>query len=201
MPTLIALRTDSALTAVLAWLAGLAAGGFGVREVAGDNEHWHWLVESDKTYKAVRVDFNKKVPELKGNGAYSMSEVEDVEKYERYLCKGESSGAGPEVVWRNSVKYTEEKLSELHEAYWAENRSLKKRKVGSMVDFVVDAAKRDGITWNQRSKLAEIYIKELGVRSKPINLFSIRANLNAVQYALCPDDACLNELCSLLEQH
>lgn len=196
----VALRTDGALTAVLAWIAEIAAGGFGVREVSGDNEHWHWLLETDKTYKAVRCSFNKKVPELKGNGAYSMSEVEDVEKYERYMCKGESDGAGPEVVWRNSMRYTEEKCSELHEEYWAENRKLKKRKAGSMIDWVVDEAKRNNIAWDQRSKIAEIYIRELGARSKPINLYSIRSNLNAVQFALCPDDSCLKQLVGYVEQ-
>lgn len=199
--TYVALRIDGALTAVLTWLAEIAAGGFGVREVAGDNEHWHFLVESEKTYKAVRCSFNKKVPELKGNGAYSMSEVEDLEKYERYLCKGESDGEGPEVVWRNSVKYTEEKCSELHGAYWEENRKLKKRKVGSMIDWVIDEAKRQNIAWNNRDKIAEIYIKELGVRSKPINCFSIRSNLNAVQFALCPDDECLKQLINCVSQY
>lgn len=201
MPTLVALRTDGALTAVLAWLAEISAGGFGVREVAGDNEHWHWLVESDKTYKAVRVSFNKRVPELKGNGSYSMSEVADLEKYERYMCKGESAGVLPEVVWSHSAKYSSEVVAELHEAYWDENRNLKKRKTGGVTDWVIDECKRQNILWNQRREISKIYIKELGARGKPINLFSIRSNVNAVQYALCPDDSCLEELASLLDQH
>jgi len=187
---------------VKAWIAELSFGGFGVREVSGDNEHWHWLLTTEKTYKAVRVSFNKRVPELKGNGAYSMSEVADLAKYERYLCKGESDGEGPEVIWSNSIEYAPDRLEELHRMYWAENRSYKKRKgSGSMIDYVIDYAKREGVAWNARMALAKIYIKECGMRGKPINLFAIRSNLNTIQYALCPNDDLLDQLVERVEQY
>jgi hypothetical protein len=86
--------------------------------------------------------------------------------------------------------------------YWSENRTYKKRKTtGSMVDYVIDVAKRDGITWNKRRDLAKIYIRECGMRGKPINLFSIRSNLNTIQYSLCPDDECLEELVDRVENY
>lgn len=195
-----ALRIDSELDKVKAWALRHGLGGFAVREVAGDNEHWHFFLEGDKTIKQLRCSFNREVPELKGNGAYSLTECRDVDKYVRYLAKGESDGQMPELAWSNSILYDEEKLSELHDAYWSENRNLKKRKAGSMIDWVVDEAKRTGVEWHKREQLAKIYIRELGVRSKPINIHAVRANLNAVQYALCPDDTCLQALSDSVSQ-
>lgn len=188
------LRVDGHLDKVKAWADKHGLGGWAVREVAGDNEHWHLFLEGDKTIKQLRCSFNREVPELKGNGAYSLTDCRDADKYLRYMAKGDSDGQMPELAWSNSILYTEEKVSELHDQYWEENRKLKKRKAGSMVDWVVDEAKRQEVKWGDREKLAKIYIRELGSRGKPINLFSVRSSLNAVQYALCPDDSCLEAL-------
>lgn len=197
-----ALRVDGCLAAVLAWLAKECCGGYGVREVAsGDNEHWHFAVESDKKLSALRTSFNRACPELKGNGKYSLTEVKDEDKYVRYMAKGNSEGEVPEVVWRNSIKYDDEAIEKLHDDYWTENRKLKKRKAGSMIDYVVDEAKRRDVKWDKRDELAKIYIRRQGELGKPINLFSLRANLNAVQVALCPDDSAVNELVDLALQH
>lgn len=196
------LRTDAEFSKVKAWVESQNYGGFCVREtVQGANEHWHWLLLTEKDVKAVRMSFKRKVPELAGNGKYSLTVCLEKEKYERYMCKGESEGEGPEVVWRFGLEYSDEKVEELHAAYWLENRRLKKRKVGSMVDYVIDAAKSKNVHWNDRAALCELYIRELGVRGKPINLFSIRANVNSVQLALCPDDSCLKVLVERCEQY
>lgn len=196
-----ALRVDGEFEKVKDWVDRQGYGGFAVREtVGGANEHWHWLLETDKALHAVRCSFNRAVPELSGNGKYSLTLVKDADKYEHYLCKGGSEGQVPEVAWRNSIKFTDEKIGELHDEYWQANRALKKRKVGSMIDWVVDEAKRLEISWNDRAKISEIYIRELGARGKPINLFSIRANLNTVQMSLCPDDTILHQLMERCEQ-
>lgn len=197
-----ALRIDGEFDKVKRWVDACGFGGFAVREsVAGANEHWHWLLETDKELHPVRCSFNRAVPELKGNGKYSLTVCRDVSKYVRYLCKGSAEGVLPEVSWSNSIQYSADMIEEYHAGYWEENRRLKKRKVGSMIDFVVDEAKRLGIAHTDRKKLAEIYIRELGVRCKPINLFSIRSNLNCVQIALCPDDSVLGDLCERCEQY
>lgn len=200
MPPL-SLRTDGHFSGVKAYVESIGCGGFAVREtVAGENEHWHWLLETDRKIQAVRTGLSRAVPELKGNGKYSLTEVKDIEKYERYLVKGESEGEGFELAWRNSLKYDDDKLEELHSQYWEANRKMKKRGGGSMLDWVVDQAKLQEVSYGQRSKLARIYIKELGQRGKPINLFSLKANLNSVQLALCPDDTILNQLCDQVDQ-
>lgn len=197
-----ALRTDAQYDKVRSWVDAQGFGGFAVREsVAGDNEHWHWLLETDRELHPVRCSFNRAVPELKGNGAYSLTQCRDVDKYVRYLAKGPSEGQAPELAWSNSLLYNQEKLEELHAAYWDENRKLKKRKVGSMIDWVIDECKRAGVVYSDRRRIAEIYIRELGARGKPINLYSIRSNINCVQIALCPDDSVITGLIDRCEQY
>lgn len=200
-PILVALRTDGSFDAVKTFLDRKNAGGFAVREVADQNEHWHWLIEIEtKNVQSFRTMLKRAVPELAGNGMYSATEIKDLAKYERYLSKGASEGVGPEVAWRSSIKYTDEKIEELHQAYWTENRQLKKRKLGSMIDWVTDEAKRQNVHHNDRKQLAKIYIRELQQRGKPVNCFSLRANLNTIQLNLCPDDTLLDALADHVTQ-
>lgn len=201
MPNHFSLRVDGHLSKVTAWVDKMMMGGFAVRECVADNEHWHLYLIGDKTIKQLRCAFNRDVPELKGNGAYSLTECRDADKYIRYMCKGEGEGQLPEVVWRNSLDFTDDSVSEWHDQYWAENRALRKRKAGSMIDWVVDEAKRSSVSWSNRQALAKIYIKELGVRGKPINIHSVRANINAVQYALCPNDDALEDLANRVVEY
>lgn len=189
----ISLRVDKCVDDVEAWLDSRGFGGFGVRECATDNEHYHFYVEADfKNMQSFRVQLTKAVPGLKGNGAYSATEVKDVDKYVRYMCKGESDGAGCEVVWRHTLVYTEEFCEELHSEYWTENRRLKKRKAGAVIDAVIDECKRQDVAWTNRSKIAELYVREIAQRARPLNQFSAKSGVNAIQLALCPDDSAIH---------
>ena len=193
MALYVALRVEKAFDAVKAWIDSKEMGGIGVREVAGDNEHWHFLLETDKfkNLQSFRVQLTKAIPVLKGNASYSATKVEDKEKYMRYLCKGASEGESPEVAWRNSLLYSDEWVSERHEEYWQENKRLKKRKVGSVIDFVVDECKRANVDWKARDKIAVIYVTEIAKRAKPFNQFAAKAAVNAIQLQLCPDDSAI----------
>lgn len=189
----IALRTDKDFAGVKAFVDSRQMGGFAVREVSGDNEHWHWLLTTDKfkNLQSFRVNLTRAVAELKGNGAYSATAVEDLEKYQRYMCKGNSDGESPEIVWRNSIEYTDDWVSARHADYWKENARLKKRKVGSIMDSVIDDCKRDGVDWKDRSRIAERYVREVSKRSKPLNTFAAKSAVNGIQLALCPDDSAI----------
>lgn len=200
------LRIDGALQAVLAWIAAVGVNGWAVREVAstpegGDNEHWHFHLWGDKTIKQLRCTFNRQVPELKGNGAYSLTLCRDADKYDRYMAKGVDEHSMPDVAFSSCLTYNDDQIKILHDEYWAENKKMKRKAAASMIDFTIDEAKARRIDWQDRQKLSEIYIKEIGDRGKPINLFSTRSNLNAVQYALCPDDSFLKILCERVEQY
>lgn len=203
MSTRIALRSDGCFELVKAWVEKHGYGGFAVREgTESDNPHEHWLLfVGNKTLKAVRSSFTREVPDLRGNGKYSMSEVDDLDKYARYMCKGRSDYLKPVVVWRDTLTYDDAKVAELHEAYWKENKSIKRKRGGSMIDKVVDAAKEQQVAYDDRRGLAKVYIRMLREEAKPVNLFSIRANLNAVQLCLCPDDSVLDSLVDRLEQY
>lgn len=196
----LALRTDAHLDKVKAWVEKEGYGGFAVREVAGDNEHWHWLLHvGNKTIKQVRSSLMRAVKELSGNGAYSLTECRDQAKYERYMCKGDGEGTGVTLAWRNGLEYSDEKLEELHAAYYTENKKLKRKVTGSMIDYVVDEAKRRNIAWRKRDEFAKIYIKEQTARGKPLNLFAARAALNTVQVVLGGEEA-FEEFSRFLEQ-
>lgn len=193
-PLLIALRIDKSFQEVKEFIESKGCGGFGVREtVNGENEHWHFVIETDKyrNIQSFRVNLTKAAPQLKGNGSYSATPVEDKDKYFRYLCKGASDGEGPEVAWRNSLLYTEDWISERHAEYWTENKRLKKKRVGSVVDYVVDECRREGLEWKEREKIAILYVTEISKRAKPFNQFAAKSAVNAIQLQLCPDDSAI----------
>lgn len=190
-----AMRTDKEFAAVKAFVESVPdTTGFAVREVAGDNEHWHWYLRTPKKISPFRQALVKKVPGLSGNGAYSVKACTDNEGYWRYILKGEAVEVPAEVVWQLGVEWTQEKFDQLHEAYWEENRKRRKRAAGSVQDHVVDEAKRRAVRWDDRKELCRIYIKELVARSKPINTFAVKASVNVVQCLLCPDDEALESL-------
>lgn len=190
-----ALRTDGSLDEVISWVNAQSFGGFAVKEVAGaDNVHWHWLLESGKTLKQIRSSFCRNVPGLVGNKSYSLTVIRDVEKYARYMCKGDAEGKSPHVAWSNSLFYNDAKIEELHVEYWTNNKAMRKRKVGTVADAVIDLAKQDNVRWSDRQTLAKMYIQELKSRDKPINMYSVKSNLNLVQVALCPDDSAIEDL-------
>lgn len=193
-----ALRIDKEVEKVKTFLGAKGISGWGVREVADQNEHWHFYLETDIKPSSFRVVLKRAVPELAGNGAYSVSDVKDVDKYIRYMAKGEQEGLLPEVVWKHGLLWGDEKVEELHEEYWTTNKSLKKRRAVGVMDWVVDECKRRDVKWDDRRTIGEIYLKELAERSKPINLFAVKSNINLVQVKLCPDDTAINQLAEQL---
>lgn len=189
-PLTIALRTDKCYDETLAFLEGKNVSGWCVREeVDGENEHWHWYIETDafRNIQAFRVALTRAVPDLKGNAAYSAKETDEhVERYWRYMAKGSAHGEGCQAVWRHGLLWTDEKLEELHQAYWDENRS-KRQKLPPIDEVVLEKAKEAGVSYDDLMALMKIYIKELFVRDKPINLFSVRSRVNLIALKLAPD--------------
>jgi hypothetical protein len=188
----IALRTDKEFDLVKDFLETRGYSGFCVRETTegGNNEHYHWFLEGDKykNMQVFRVNLTKTVPGLKGNGAYSAKQCDaDVEKYWRYMCKGEAEGAGPEVAWKHGLLWTDERFEELHQAYWANAPQARKRKLPAVADTVFETCRAKRVAWDDRRTIFEEYIKELYSRDKPINLFMIRSNVNLLQLKLAPN--------------
>lgn len=190
-----AVRTDKDFPAVKAFFENSTdVSGFAVREVAGDNEHWHWYIRSSRKAQPLRVALTRAVSSLKGNGGYSVAECRDIEKYHRYMCKGDAPEVPAEHVWSKGPEWNQDKFDSLHEEYWAENQRMKKRKVGSVQDHVVDEAKRNCTAWDDRRALTKMYIKELVARSKPINTFAVKAAVRVIQCLLCPNEDAIEEV-------
>lgn len=177
-------------TAVKEFITNKGASGFAVAEKAGDdNAHHHWYLEMQgfKNVQTFRVALTKKIPGLKGNGAYSVKECDDdYERYWQYMCKGAGSGTGADVVWRHGLVFTDEKLEALHAAYWSENRDRKRVKMEPVLDVVFQKLKEDGTAWSDREAVAQAYIRELYARNKPINIYSVKSAVNLLQIKLAP---------------
>lgn len=203
------LRVDQSAVSyadINAYLDRRSFGGFGTFELGRVTEkpHCHYVIhgfEDDKAVQAFRVDLKRKFPALNRSN-YSVSVSEDPERYDRYVAKGKSADEPPEVIWRHSLLYSLEKIAELHAAYWEENASTRKRKSeessSSMLDFVVDEAKRARIPWNERHTLSMIYLKEMTARRKAVNMFAAKSVINAVQLVLCPTDECASNMADMI---
>lgn len=166
-----------------------------VKELEDSNPHMHGVLHSDRKPQAVRMAIKRAIPGA-GNGAYSCAPVKDLDKYQRYMMKGASKETGAEVLASYGLEYGDpEWQATAHEAYWEENdRISKRRKLENIDDVVVELVRQAGIDWSNREKLAEVYIRELSSRNKPINLFSLRSKLNLLQIKLCPDDRAITDL-------
>lgn len=193
-----ALRIDSNFSEVRDLVVAKSFTVFAVREVADQNEHWHFYLEGSIKLNSFRASLKRAVPALVGNGRYSVKQCDaDVEKYFRYCLKGEGNGAGYEIAWRTGLLWTDDRFEELHQAYWDENEKLKKKlRSGPIVDSVVDECKRTAVDWNDRVKISELYIRELVRRKKPINKFVIKSQCLLVSSLLCPDDSGIINLAS-----
>lgn len=170
-----------------------------VKEVAGDNIHFHGVLHTTKKLPAFRAALKRAMPELNGNGSYSVSTVRELEKYQRYMLKGDSRAKDAEVIAANGLTYTDaEWRGERHDAYWDENDELsRKRKAGCLMDDVLAACKEQRIAFDNREAISRLYIRGLVERNKAINLYSVKSTVSLIQAKLCPDDSFINELATL----
>lgn len=193
----IALRLDGQDSAALVRVLDQDGGAYlVVKEMEGSNPHFHAVLHSVRKPSAVRAALKRAMPELNGNGSYSVTLVRDLSKYQRYMLKGESSEVMPHVVAAHGMAYTDASWQEEHhDAYWAENDELmRRRKKGPVFESVLIQCRTDRVSWDNRSRIAEIYIRHLVEADKAINLFSLKSYVNLIQVKLCPDDKALEDL-------
>lgn len=160
------------------------------------NPHMHAVLHSTRNAQAVRMALRRALPYLSGNGSYSVAEVRDLAKYERYMCKGEAHGCMPEITGAYGIQYSDaEWQAATHEEYWAVNQELQEqRKKMNVAEATLAACKDARIAWSNRERIAEMYIRELVAREKSINLFSVKSAVNLIQVQLCPDDQAIKDL-------
>lgn len=198
--TIIAIRLDGTDAARLVEVLEKDAGAYlVVKEVTDGNPHFHAVLHTKKKLPAFRAMLKRAMPELNGNGSYSVSLVRELEKYQRYMLKGDSRALDPEVVAFNGITYSDpEWRAERHDAYWDEADEItRKRKRASVTDDVLSQCKAERVAWDNRARIAEMYIRELVARDKAINLYSVKSAVSLIQAKLCPDDSCIKDLASL----
>lgn len=203
-PVAYALRVDcpspDVIRSVLAWLE-VRGGAFAVvlEGVSDNNPHLHAVLWDAARVEALRLSFKRAVPDATGNGAYSLTVVTDLDKYERYLAKGLSVDEGPEVVATYGVQYDGSQFwFDRHAAYWDEHDRLavarSARASGPLLDEALALARERGIRWEQEDKLARLLIDLYAQRRKTINTFHMRGMVNLMMVELCPSDEARDRL-------
>lgn len=167
-----------------------------VKELEDSNPHFHAVLHSTRKLPAVRQAIKRAYPSANGNGAYSVTMVRDLSKYQRYMMKGPSSEQMPHVVAANGINYASGSWQEeQHDAYWVEADEIKrKRSKANIVDSVTSYCKEQKYSWTNREAIAQAYLRELVARNKPINKFAAKSAVNLIQVYLCPDDTAIEEL-------
>lgn len=198
-----ALRVDcrdiDVVNRLLSWLEADGGAWFAVLEGGEDNPHIHAVLHSGKKIATLRQSFNRAFPDCTGNGAYSLTGVVDLDKYHRYMCKGDGPDAceGPQVVGAYGVQYTDEWLCQQHEAYWDENRAIaeaKKAKALPLLDEVAALCRDANVRWDHDQQIAALLIREQVRRGKALNTFALRSQVNLLKVMLCPDDRAVDHL-------
>jgi len=170
----------------------LQGGHFSVLEGGDSNPHVHILLFSAKSLAALRKDIQRKFGYL-GNGGYSITVVRDLPKYEQYMCKGEASGKLPVLFSSEGINYTQEWISEKHEAYYEVSRAAKRKLTA--LEETEQKLRAEQVDWSDRFKICKIYIKELTARKRHISNYAVKSAVNLLQCSLCPDDQAVDALC------
>jgi len=191
--------SDGHRDSIVDWLA--SHGSYVVVAEGGDsNPHVHALLECDLDIRMLRQNLRRKLQFLRGNGDYSLTSVRDGEKYERYICKGESDSCLPSIVSRMGVRFTEDWVKERHGAYWqlqADYKSRHKRKglhSSTIVEKVEEICKNKAIRWDKEFEIGAEYLRLVSEGKKGVNIHQLRATVKGVQLQLCPDDAAITRL-------
>lgn len=171
-----------------------------VKELEDSNPHYHGVIHTSKKIAAFRAALKRAMPELNGNGSYSVSQVRELEKYQRYMLKGESRAVGPDIVASYGLTYSDDEWrAERHDAFWDEADEItRRRKARPVVEEVLAMCREKRLHWQDRSSIAEIYIRTLVQRDKAINLYSVKSSVNLIQVKLCPDDSAIKDLAALV---
>lgn len=172
-----------------------------VKELEDSNPHFHVVVHSKKKIAAVRAALKRALPNINGNGSYSLSAVRDLHKYVRYMCKGESVDKKPDIVGARGLNYqTDEWIEEQHDEYWVSALEIARKrddKKVPLIPLVIDLCKEKNVKWSDRVAISKLYIKELVSRDKAINSYAVRYAVNLIQIKLCPDDSAIDDLAAI----
>lgn len=197
----IALRLDGSDSGpLISWLDADGGSYLVVSEKQEENPHFHVYLRTTRKISAIRTGFKRAFPGLTGNGCFSIAQVRDVDKYYRYILKGDSVELQPQIVGAHGLQHTDKAwLDSKHEEYWSVNEELtRKRKMRPLGEVVLEECKIQKLKWDDVERIGKCYIKELVARDKAINIFSVKSNVALIQVKLCPTDAAIEYLATKL---
>lgn len=162
---------------------------FIVHETEACRPHYQGIVWWPKTTQWLRDSIRKRFG-VTGNKEYHVGEIRDYEKSVRYFCKGDKKGDGPDVVIMQSIDID---IKQQHEAYWEENKRLKKegKDTGStsVVATVLQNLKgfKIGDGYEGKRQVARAILDVLKIRDKPIQTYYVRGLVNTIMCKLSGD--------------
>lgn len=123
---------------VVEWCRRLPGFVFMVYETEANRSHFQGRIWWEKSEDWLRKEI-RKFFDVKGNVEYGVGKEKDAEAYMRYLCKGPTKKRGvlPDVVCSCGLDID---VKAYHEAYWEENKRIKKAssdKGKSVVELVL----------------------------------------------------------------
>lgn len=181
---------------VLAWIREVSPAHFVVCHDADDEEsrpHWHALLWTDKEVQNLRVQFTKKVPEVRGNKMYSFKlvEIETLHVYERYLCHANSMGDQVKIVSAqarvNDVgKYTQVWAQQQNADFWTAQDDFKKKRAGKKNKTPREHALEECRACDVKDiqGIVSILVDKYGDADKPMNVFHMRAEVRLLYWKL-----------------
>jgi len=199
MPITIHLRVHGErelLQRVADWLAPHSCKYLAVYEEEANRPHMHANIEYNLTLSTFRQKLRATF-KLTGNAEYGLEEVRDLEKADRYICKG-LKGVLPVILAKSTLKYTDEFIKENHQKYWEINKELNPegiKKRDRALTFVQQIAKElkektppDGYSYDIHTKYL-VYVKmmkSLGDLGKTFDKNVLKKLHNGVMLQLCP---------------
>lgn len=187
--TLIDAETDAG---VLRWITQKSPGHLVIQHPADEDvqqDHWHALLWVNVKLDALRKNWSKLNPNVRGNQAYSLTEIkakgedDPVEAYERYMCHAACEGSRVHVVSSSGIKYTEEWFVEQNQAFYAKRKEYKatqakKAEAPNLVNQLFETAFNAGLT--DRRDIALALVRMYAKQRRPLNTFYARSVVNTV---------------------
>lgn len=134
--------------------------------------HFQGWIRTDIKIQALRERLYRAMPEIRGTGkgrgnsAYSLSAVRDIDRYKYYILKG-SPQELPDIVFRSGYDLSQEDINRIHTEYWKTRTTSNAKEKRTITNRILDWSKEQSFenmtTLDMEevigSKIIEEYIK------------------------------------------
>jgi len=134
--------------------------------------HYQGWIRTETKIPALRERLYRSMPEVRGSGkgrgnsAYSLATVRDIDRYKYYILKGSPQNL-PDIVFRSGYDISEDDINRMHTEYWnsrtTSNASEKRNTTNKILDWAKEQSFENMSAHDIEdivgSKIIEEYIK------------------------------------------